>query len=124
MRLASNIRAVSLSLSLTSGAQQLPPLDYYLDEMALEGTNYQVLVFTSIPGVNHRVERSDDFQTWELVTGGIYGLGQDHAVALFEKTPSENPPRGGSNPPATAPEPLRSLSVALRPAQRHRFQPL
>lgn len=48
--------------SLSAFAQVQPPLNYHLEEKVLDGKSYQALVFSSIPGVSHRVEHSSDCQ--------------------------------------------------------------
>lgn len=72
------------------------------------GSILKSVEFQTVPGALHRIESSDDLQTWETEVE-LYGLGHGYSVPMAVVTPA------ASSPPAATPQgPV--VSIVLRPS--------
>ncbi|WP_367873902.1 hypothetical protein [Luteolibacter sp. Populi] len=100
---------LTLIWHLTLGHAQgrdLVPERWMEDMQAVDGSVQRCLIFRTVPGVNYRVEVSNDLVGW-LPEMEIYGLGQEIAAPLVEFMPP---------PPTESPEPgppVSSIFVSL-----------
>lgn len=108
---------LALVLAFPASATIDPTPQYRIENVtATDGSVQQSVVFTTPPGWEVLVERSEDLETWtpetSLGSGGIlYSVGQEMVFPLRQFAPPPPPPPGGY---PTAP--LTSVSVSFRPS--------
>ena len=74
-------------------ARDLLP-EYRLEEIpATDGSIQKCLIFETIPGVDYRVEVSDDLAEWSTESE-TYGMGYEFAIPVREAVPPPPPGPG------------------------------
>lgn len=82
---------------------------------ATDGSYQRCLVFRTVPGVVYTVEASNNLLSWAPVTG-IYGLGHDVAMPMFQTTAPPPPPSGPPPPPPVSLASIKLVSLRMVPA--------
>jgi hypothetical protein len=77
------------------------------------GAVLQCHVFQTVPGIEYRVEASNDLTSWTQ-TDELYGLGHQYVVAMRELIPA--PPPDPEAPPVEVPGPTENASIRMQPS--------
>ena len=78
---------------------------------ATDGSIQKCLIFETIPGVDYRVEVSDDLAEWSTESE-TYGMGYEFAIPVREAVPP--PPPGPGDPPAPIGPPVAFAALRMQ----------